>query len=101
MSRIPSIAMCMSLGVLAASVAASAHADAPAPGQSAASKSVSTSITREKRVGTRLETILVTAGAVDRHNQRFADSRAATAVLPTVPESAFLEDDDADSVESR
>jgi hypothetical protein len=105
--------MRMGLGVLAAGMAVSAHADAPqagpaqpAAGQSAGSDSVAVSSTREKRLGsrietTRLEAIVVSAGAVDRHNERFVDSRAAAAVLPMVSESAFLDGDDAVIVESR
>jgi hypothetical protein len=109
MSRFPSIAMCIGLGMLAAGTAASARADAPptdgpasqATGRSAGSESVPIKRTREKRVGTRLETVIVLGGAVDRHNQRFVDSGAATAVLPTVSESAFLDGEDAAVAESR
>jgi hypothetical protein len=63
-------------------------------------------VTREKRLGsrievTRLETFVVHGGVVDRHNQRFVDSHAATAVLPMVSESAFLDGGAADGVESQ
>ena len=38
---------------------------------------------------------MVFAGAVDRENRRWDDSGEAIAVLPTVSESAFLDDDSA------
>ena len=54
---------------------------------------------RVKRVGTRMETIVVLGGAVDPAKQRWTDSGRATAVLPTVSDSAFLDVYDAGSAE--
>ena len=106
--------MHMSLGAVAAGVAVSAHADAPnadgptpqAAAKSAGSDPEAVTSTREKRLGsrietTRLETIVISGGAVDRHNQRFVDSPAATAVLPTVSDTAFLDGEEAAGAESR
>jgi len=89
-------AMCMGLGLLAAVVAAPVHADAQ-DGAGAAG-SVATPITRVKRIGTRMETIIVLGGAVDPQGQRWVDSGKVTAVLPTVSDSAFLDAEGADSV---
>ena len=87
-----SSAMCMGLGLLAAVVAAPALADA---------QDGSVPITRVKRIGTRLETIVVSGGAVDPQNQRWKDSGSKTAVLPTVSETAFLDGNETEHVEAQ
>lgn len=93
MSKFPS-AMCMGLGLLAAVVAAPAYAE-PQGGATA------TPITRVKRIGTRLETVIVSAGAMDRQNERWKDSGGENAVLPVVSESAFLDGEETGAAESR
>lgn len=98
MNRFSGFAMCMGLGMLAAT-ATPAHAGspgAPGPASSAAeqgSESATVPTARVKRVGTRLETVIVIAGAVDPQGQRWVDAGARTPVLPTVSESAFLDGD--------
>ena len=94
--------MCVGLGLLAACAAGAAQAGSPmltvstmaamAWGDSAADAD-KVETTRVKRVGTRLETVIVTAGAVDPDGKRFDDSGSAIAVLPTVSDDAFLDGD--------
>jgi len=94
---------CMGTALLAAMAATPAQAsttvfaisgliatayEQPAQG---ASEPEASETTRVKRVGTRLETVIVSAGAVDPEGRRFDDSGSSIAVLPMVSDSAFLD----------
>jgi hypothetical protein len=100
----PMTAMCIGAAMLAVVAAAPAYAnppeDARPPSPTAEQGSQERSTERVKRVGTRLETIIVTSGAVDPHNRRWDDSGAAIGVLPTVSASAFLDAGGAERVET-
>lgn len=99
MNKLSRIAMRMGLGTLAVVAAAPAFAGAqqavdpasPAAELPANTDSAATPTTRVKRVGTRMETVIVVAGAVDPHGRRWLDSGGRNPVLPTVSESAFLD----------
>ena len=97
--------MCMGFALLTAVAAAPAQASTIAlaitgmvatasqqPVQGTA-EPIATETTRVKRVGTRLETIVVSAGAVDPAGKRWNDEGSTTAVLPTVSDDAFLDGD--------
>ena len=99
-SKRSTAAMTLGLGLVAAFAAAPALADSPQEGSSAsaAAARAATPVTRTKQVGTRLGVIVI-HGVVDPDKQRWTDSGKANPVLPTVSESAFLEDEGGESVE--
>lgn len=100
----PMTAMCIGAAMLAVVAAAPAYADpqedARPPSPTAEQGSQEGTTERVKRVGTRLETIVVSGGAVDPHNRRWDDSGAEIGALPAVSASAFLDAGGAERVES-
>src|SRR5688500_11501357 len=96
-SKRSTAAMTLGLGLVAALATAPALADSPQEGSSASATRASVPQTR-KVVGTRLGVIVI-HGAVDPDKQRWTHSGKANPVLPTVSESAFLEDEGAEAIE--
>jgi hypothetical protein len=92
MNRLSRFASGVGFGVLAAMIAMPALAQTAPEAQSLGdAEPGAPKVERVKRLGSRLETVVVLAGAVDTDGQRWNDSGSRIATLPAMPESAFLE----------